>query len=179
MSAKKGGWVPDPPPTQKRFSLSISPKLSPTLSCLLSHFLSHFLAHFVSPLSPLISFLICLLHLLHFMANIVSSLVASHQIQRIPEELLPAVPYVGGGIWAHGVLAEDGSRPALLPGREANQESMVNINGGTIEPHGELELIWSYIHNFFIPQNSFHLYPKGSLSLIHQLSGLLYKQPRD
>ena len=29
-------------------------------------------------------------------------------------ELLPSVPYVGGGIWASGVPAEHGGHPALL-----------------------------------------------------------------
>ena len=43
-------------------------------------------------------------------------------------ELLPAVPYVGGGIWARGVPAEHAGRPALRnrPGQEARQERMVN-----------------------------------------------------
>ena len=51
--------------------------------------------------------------------------MASHYIKKKLGELLPAVPYVGGGIWAGGVTAEYGSRPALLeagldgrPGKE-------------------------------------------------------------
>ena len=66
-------------------------------------------------------------------------------------ELLPAVPYVGVGIWACGFPAEHGGLPAswkqAWTGGQARKEGEY---WGQLEPQGGLELIWSYTQNIFL-----------------------------
>ena len=92
--------------------------------------------------------------LMHFIANIVSQLVACQG------ELLPAVPYTGGGIWARGVPAEHDGRPALLESgldRRLGKEGGWMLGGAAWAPVRTRAYLELYSQPFSITPNCFYL----------------------